>query len=67
MINNIKVCMLIPSFHPLVGGAETQLENLADYLNKAGLYTWILTRKLPDTRSIEIINNVKIVRLRSIK
>ena len=34
MKNKIKVCMLIPSFYPLVGGAEKQLEKLSIVLKK---------------------------------
>jgi len=63
----MNICMLIPSFHPLVGGAETQLKNLTNYFNKVGINSWIVTRKVPNVDSMDTINGVPVIRLMSIK
>lgn len=38
--------MVIPSFRPLVGGAERQLEGLAGHLSRQGAESFVLTRRV---------------------
>jgi glycosyltransferase involved in cell wall biosynthesis/SAM-dependent methyltransferase len=54
--------MLIPSFYPLVGGAEQQASQLARKLIEKGLEIFIVTRRLNGTRRFEIINGVPVHR-----
>ena len=55
--------MVIPSYYPKIGGAEKQLSILADELNKQGVLSKILTRRLPDTKKTQKINGTNVVRL----
>ncbi len=57
-----RVCMLIPSFYPLVGGAEQQAGQLARKLTDKGLEVFIITRRLKETSKFEIINGVSVYR-----
>lgn len=42
----LRVCMLLESFHPVVGGMETQAKNMAEGFRHAGLAVIILTRRV---------------------
>lgn len=57
-----RVCMLIPSFYPLVGGAEQQASQLARKLIDEGLKVFIVTRGLKETSKFEVINGVPVYR-----
>jgi len=54
--------MLIPSFYPLVGGAEQQASQLARKLIDKGLKIFIVTRRLKETSKFEVINGVPVYR-----
>ena len=57
------ICMLIPSFYPLVGGAEKQVQELSRYLKEKKIVdVFILTRRLPGTDPLEILNGIPINR-----
>jgi len=58
----ISICMLIPSFYPLIGGAEEQARQLAGSLKKKGVRVFIVTRKLKNTSKSELINGVRVYR-----
>lgn len=58
----MKICMLIPSFYPLIGGAERQLQSLLPLLRDRGVQPFVLTRRLPGTRARENIAGVQIIR-----
>jgi glycosyltransferase involved in cell wall biosynthesis len=57
----MRVLMVIPSFKPLVGGAERQLEGLVE--NLSGIKVLIVTRQLYGTKKNEKIDKYDIVRL----
>ena len=57
--------MIIPSFFPLVGGAEKQLSSLAKHLASSGLIIEVVTRSLPLTPKVEYIDGFKVLRLRN--
>ena len=66
MRNNPKklnVLMVIPSFFPLVGGAERQLMGLASKLSNRGVEVDVVTRKLLSSKKKEIIDKYTIYRL----
>jgi len=66
MRNNPKklnVLMVIPSFFPLVGGAERQLMGLASKLSNRGVEVDVVTRKLLASKKKEIIDKYTIYRL----
>lgn len=63
-----KVLMVIPSYHPLVGGAELQLSKLSPELMREGILVEIITRLLSSSdQKFEIINGVRINRIYSKK
>lgn len=49
----MKVLMVIPTFYPVVGGAERQLEGIAPVLVASGHHVTVLTRRLPGTSAID--------------
>ena len=55
--------MIISLFYPTLGGAEQQTLRLAELLIKGGVAVTILTRKMPNSKSFEIIGNVPVYRL----
>lgn len=57
-----KVCFLIPSYHPLIGGAELQTQNLAKWLHDRGAETFVVTRRLPGTKPMEVMERVPVYR-----
>jgi glycosyltransferase involved in cell wall biosynthesis len=54
--------MIISLFYPALGGAEQQTLRLAELLTKKGVAVTILTRKMPNSKSFEIIGNVPVYR-----
>jgi glycosyltransferase involved in cell wall biosynthesis len=59
--NKINVLMIIPNFHPHVGGAENQLLGLIPYINDEYNVT-VLTQKFYKLSNNEVYNNIKIIR-----
>lgn len=59
-----RVCMLLESFHPIIGGMETQARNMARGFVQAGIGLFILTRRIHrDLPAEEKIDNVPVVRV----
>lgn len=58
-----RICMLIPSFYPLIGGAERQVMGLCREMRRKGIETFVLTRRIEGTPEKEIINGTKVIRL----
>ena len=40
-----RVWMIIPTYHPVIGGAQTQVERLAQVLTRRGWQVQVLTRQ----------------------
>ena len=59
--------MVIPSYFPLVGGAEKQTSGVAKSLEKISCDVTILTRLLPNTKKIDIIDGISVIRLNATK
>jgi glycosyltransferase involved in cell wall biosynthesis len=51
--NRVRVCMITPSFYPIVGGLETQVEQLIPHLRRHGIDAWVLTRRTAGTTGHE--------------
>ncbi|MFA5160796.1 MAG: glycosyltransferase family 4 protein [Elusimicrobiales bacterium] len=58
-----SVVMLIASFRPAIGGAETQALEISRFLKDGGARVRVLTRRLPGTKSLETIEGVPVRRL----
>lgn len=63
----LKVLMVIPSYFPLVGGAEKQVAGLVNALGKMSCKSTIVTRLLPNTLKAEEVDGISIVRLKKTK
>ncbi|MEM5874842.1 MAG: glycosyltransferase family 4 protein [Candidatus Aenigmatarchaeota archaeon] len=59
----MKIGFFTDLFYPYVGGNEAYLVNLETRLVKKGIEVVHLTTKLPNTKSFEIYNGIKIYRL----
>lgn len=59
----LRIVMLIQGYHPLVGGAERQLGQLAPLLKQRGLDIHILTRRYAGLSKYEEIDGVPVHRL----
>ena len=59
---NSAICMLIPSFYPLVGGAERQAQELSKRLAAKGISVIILTRRLAGTKKSKVMDQLPIHR-----
>lgn len=55
--------MIIQSYHPLVGGAEKQIEALAPILQNLGVDVSVITRRYPGLKSIEMVSGVPVYRM----
>ena len=55
-----RVCLLIPSYFPLVGGAELQLSGLLKGIDRDRYAPFVLTRQLPGTRAIDMDNGTPV-------
>ncbi len=58
-----RVCFLISSFRPVVGGAEVRTERLASGLIACGVDVAVLTRRYPNTARRENIAGIDVHRL----
>ena len=63
----LRVLMVIPSYFPLVGGAEKQVSGLANSLEKVSCKVTILTRLLPNTSEIDMVDGISVIRLKATK
>lgn len=59
----LRVCMIISSFRPLIGGAERVTERLSAELRRQGADVHILTRRHPGLAKAETIATVPVQRL----
>lgn len=58
----MKIAMLIPSYHPIVGGAERQLELLSRELKAQCKEVFVVTRRKPSGKKHIKIHNVDVYR-----
>lgn len=58
----IKVCHILSTFAPLVGGIQKSTERLCVTLREQGVYAVVLTRRLPGLSSSDECNGVPVVR-----
>jgi glycosyltransferase involved in cell wall biosynthesis len=61
---NLRICTLLESYYPVVGGMETQAKNLSASLKKKGVQQIIVTRRTsPDLASFENVDGVPVYRV----
>lgn len=59
----MKICMVISSYHPVVGGAEKQLAQLARLMAGQGHHLRVITRRYPGLALFEVINGIEVERI----
>jgi len=59
----LRVCMIISSFRPLIGGAERVTERLCAQLRRQGVDVLVLTRRYPGLNRREEISRIPVLRL----
>ncbi|PIV18617.1 MAG: hypothetical protein COS41_03810 [Elusimicrobia bacterium CG03_land_8_20_14_0_80_50_18] len=59
----MRICMLIPRFYPVMGGAENQCRLLSKELVKMGHSVFVLTQREKNTAAREILDGVDVHRL----
>jgi len=62
-----RIVMISHGYFPRIGGAERQLMDLTPLLQKKGIETHIITRRLTGTVAFEIIKGVPVYRLPMLK
>jgi len=55
--------MIIQSYHPLIGGAEKQIEALAPILQDLGVEVSVITRRYPGLKPVEQVFGVPVYRM----
>jgi len=60
---NMSIAIITSLFHPYYGGAEKQLEKLAEVLLSRGVECCIVTRRSNGLKSFAILNNVPVYRV----
>ena len=66
VVSWMKILMIIPTFAPVVGGAERQLEGMVQPLINHGHDVIVLTRRLPGTTAIDYSNGYLVRRLHTL-
>ncbi|NRB20323.1 MAG: glycosyltransferase [Rhodobacteraceae bacterium] len=61
----LRICMVISSYHPIVGGAEKQVAQLARIMISKGHLVRVITRRYPGLSAMETIEGVEVQRLRT--
>lgn len=59
----LSICMVISSYHPIVGGAEKQVAQLARLMREQGHHLTVITRRYPGLAAEETIEGVSVVRI----
>jgi glycosyltransferase involved in cell wall biosynthesis len=62
----LSIAMIISYFHPYVGGAERQAQQLASHLVRKGIGLHVLTRRLPGLPPYEDIDDIPVHRVTTI-
>ncbi|WP_170576222.1 glycosyltransferase family 4 protein [Ruegeria atlantica] len=61
----MRICMVISSYHPIVGGAEKQVAQLARLMINKGHSVRVITRRYPGLSAFELIEDVEVQRIRA--
>jgi glycosyltransferase involved in cell wall biosynthesis len=61
--SKVRVCQLISSFYPIVGGAETATLRLSQGLLELGMEVVVLTRRYPGLSARETVGGIEVRRL----
>ncbi|HEV3340476.1 MAG TPA: glycosyltransferase, partial [Pirellulales bacterium] len=63
MTGPLRIVICLSHFHPVVGGAERKMQQLAERWARLGHQPQVLTRTLPESCRREVINGVEINRV----
>lgn len=61
---SLRICMVISSYHPVVGGAEKQVAQLAGLMRARGHHLRVITRRYPGLPALETIGGIEVQRVR---
>jgi len=61
----MRICMVISSYHPVVGGAEKQVAQLARIMTSKGHSVRVITRRYPGLSAMETIDGIDVQRVRA--
>ncbi|WP_037306743.1 glycosyltransferase [Ruegeria halocynthiae] len=61
----LRICMVISSYHPIVGGAEKQVAQLARLMIARGHAVRVITRRYPGLSAFERLDGVEVQRIRA--
>jgi D-inositol-3-phosphate glycosyltransferase len=61
----MKILFVLENYFPFIGGAEVLFKNLCEGLAARGHEVVVVTSRLPGTSPTEMLNNVKIVRVKT--
>ncbi|CUH42219.1 glycosyltransferase [Ruegeria atlantica] len=61
----LRICMVISSYHPIVGGAEKQVAQLARLMIARGHAVRVITRRYPGLPAFELIDDIEVQRIRA--
>ena len=62
-MNDLRVCMTTTYFYPVAGGAEKQVERLSAWLVKHGVPVMIVTRRVDDSPTHEVMYGAHVYRI----
>jgi len=62
-MSELKICTLLESYYPVVGGMETQAKNMSTILHKKGVKQIVVTRRTsPDLAAFEEVDGIPVYR-----
>jgi glycosyltransferase involved in cell wall biosynthesis len=59
----ITICMVTPSFFPVVGGLETQVERQIPFLRQQGVNAWVVTRQSGGLPATSTERGIRVLRI----
>jgi glycosyltransferase involved in cell wall biosynthesis len=63
-LTSLRVCLVVETYHPVIGGGETQARTVAAGLGAHGIRTWVITRRSDAAFArAESIDDVPVLRL----
>ncbi|MCK5547779.1 MAG: glycosyltransferase family 4 protein [Thermoplasmata archaeon] len=58
----MRIIQVAPYFHPHIGGVESHVMSLSEELVRRGHDVYVLTARLPGTKTSETLNGIKVLR-----
>lgn len=60
----MRILLITDFYYPNIGGGELVMQKIAEFLYRKGYSATVITQRLPNTKKIEILNGVKIIRIK---